>query len=115
MSVAGHRFLDVAYHLIRFGRGPAWDAARRRREQAGWAEHAAYLDRLTAHGIVVLGGPLGDEDADAVLVVEAYDEAAAMALLAADPWLGTVLTLKSLEPWTIWLRAREAQIEALAG
>jgi uncharacterized protein YciI len=99
----------VAYHLIRFGRGPAWDAKRARREQAGWAEHAAYLDRLTEHGIVLLGGPVGDADTDAVLVVEAFDESAALALLAGDPWLGTVLTLKTIEPWTIWLRARDPE------
>jgi uncharacterized protein YciI len=104
----------VAYHLIRFGRGPAWDPHRRRREQAGWAEHAAYLDRLTAHGVIVLGGPVGEQDTDAVLVVEAFDESAALALLAADPWLGTVLALKSVEPWTIWLRARDRE-DALAG
>jgi uncharacterized protein YciI len=91
-----------------------WDAKQVRRAQAGWAEHAAYLDRLTTHGIVVLGGPVGDADTDAVLVVEAFDEAAALALLAGDPWLGTVLALKSIEPWTIWLRARAAE-EALAG
>ena len=69
------------------------------------------MDQLTAHGIVVLGGPVGDADADAVLVVNAYDEAAALAMLAGDPWLGTVLTLKSAEPWTIWLRARERETE----
>ena len=95
---------------MRFGRGPAWDPKRGRREQAGWAEHAAYLDRLAEHGIVVLGGPVGEADTDAVLVVEAFDQSAALALLAADPWLGTVLTLKSVEPWEIWLRAREVEL-----
>ncbi len=105
----------MAYQLIRFGRGPAWDPHRNRRAQPGWAEHAAYMDRLAAHGVVVLGGPVGAGDADAVLVVEAYDEAAALALLAADPWLGTVLTLTSIEPWTIWLRARSREVEAPVG
>jgi uncharacterized protein YciI len=104
----------VAYHLIRLGQGPAWDSSRRRREQAGWSEHAAYMDTLAAHGVVVLGGPIGDDDTDAVLVVEAFDASAALAMLAADPWFGTVLTLKSIEPWTIWLRARDREA-ALAG
>ena len=27
------------------------------------------------------------------------------ALFASDPWAGTILTIKSVEPWTIWLRA----------
>ena len=95
---------------MRFGRGPAWDPQRGRREQAGWAEHAAYMDQLAEHGIVVLGGPVGDADADVVLVVEAFDRSAALALLAADPWLGTVLTLKGVEPWEIWLRSREVEL-----
>jgi uncharacterized protein YciI len=67
------------------------------------------MDQLAAHGVVVLGGPVGDADTDAVLVVNAYDESAALAMLAADPWLGTMLTLKSIEPWTIWLRAPESE------
>ncbi len=99
----------MAYHLIRLGRGPAWDANRARREQAGWADHAAYMDRLTEHGIVVLGGPVGDADTDVVLVVNAFDQSAALAMLAGDPWLGTVLALKDVEPWTIWLRARDSE------
>jgi uncharacterized protein YciI len=104
----------VAYHLIRFGRGPAWDPARGRRQQAGWTDHAAYMDQLASHAVVVLGGPVGNADTDALLVVNAYDEAAALAMLSADPWWGTVLALKSIEPWTIWLRAAAAQVE-LAG
>lgn len=105
----------MAYHLVRVECGPAWDASRPRREQAGWSQHAAYLDRLADHGVVVLGGPVGDIDTgDAVLVVEAYDEAAVLALLAGDPWLGSVLTIKSVEPWTIWLRAAHPEVE-LAG
>jgi uncharacterized protein YciI len=73
------------------------------------------MDRLTDHGVVVLGGPVGDVDTgDAVIVVEAYDEAAVLALLAGDPWLGSVLAVKNIEPWTIWLRAAAPQVE-LAG
>lgn len=30
------------------------------REQALWAEHAKFMDALTAEGFVVLGGPLGE-------------------------------------------------------
>jgi uncharacterized protein YciI len=96
----------MAYHLLRLARGPAWDHSRSRREQAGWAEHAAYMDRLADHGVIVLGGPVGDGDGtDAVHVVEAYDQAAVRALFAADPWSNTLLTVTSVEPWSIWLRA----------
>lgn len=96
----------MTYHLVRLAHGPAWDHSRGRREQFGWDAHAAYMDRLADHGVVVLGGPVGsDEGTDAVLVVDAYDEAAVRALFAADPWAGAILTIVSIEPWSIWLRA----------
>jgi uncharacterized protein YciI len=73
------------------------------------------MDRLADHGVVLLGGPVGAGDGtDAVLVVDAYDEAAIRALLWADPWANTMLTVQSVEPWSIWLRA-PAVIGELAG
>jgi uncharacterized protein len=96
----------MAYHLVRMQPGPLWDHSRGRREQPGWDAHAAYLDRLTEHGIVVLGGPIvGGHGDDAVLVVDAYDEAAVLAVLGGDPWLNRLLTIKSIEAWEIWLQA----------
>jgi hypothetical protein len=99
----------MAYHLVRTGPGPEWDHSRPRREQRDWDEHARFMDRLAEHGVVVLGGPVND--LEAVLVVEAYDAAGVLALLAADPWFGSVLVLASVEPWTIWLRAPQPDVE----
>src|SRR6266540_3821404 len=48
------------YFLVEIARGPAWDHSRRRREQAGWDGHVAFMDGLTEEGVVVLGGPVGD-------------------------------------------------------
>jgi uncharacterized protein YciI len=97
------------YLLVEYGRGPAWDPSRRRREQSGWDQHAAFMDALTGEGLVVLGGPIGEEDGEKVLVVvRGDDEAAVRARLDADPWLGGILTIASLRPWTIWLRAPAA-------
>ena len=91
--------------LVRQTCGPAWDYSRRRREQDGWDEHAAFMDALLEEGFVFLGGPTGDPDSgDPLLVVEAADEAAVQARLATDPWMDTVLEIRSIEPWTIWLR-----------
>jgi uncharacterized protein YciI len=105
----------MAYHLVRLTCGPAWQPNRARRDQPGWDAHAAYLDRLAVHGIVVLGGPVGDCDTgDAVLVVKAFDQAAALAMLSGDPWFGSVLAIDAIEPWTIWLRAPLPEVE-LAG
>jgi uncharacterized protein YciI len=93
------------YFLVRETRGPSWDDSRARREQDGWDEHAAFMDELVADGFVVLGGPVGDVNTgDPLLVVDAEDEAAVRARLAEDPWADTVLTIRSIEPWTVWLR-----------
>jgi uncharacterized protein YciI len=98
------------YYLVEQARGPAWDPSRRLREQAGWDEHAAFIDALAEQGVIVLGGPLGEVagevtgDDVALLVVAAGSEAATRARLADDPWAGTVLTMASVRPWTVWVR-----------
>ena len=97
------------YLLVRHVPGPAWDHSRPRREQAGWDEHAVFMDALAAEGVVVLGGPVGAGDGDyALLVVSAQDETAIRARLADDPWADTLLKVESVEPWSVWLRAGEA-------
>ena len=94
------------YYLVESGPGPAWDRTKRRRKQAGWAEHAAFMDALAREGFVVLGGPVGEGDGDyALLVVDASSEAEVRARLAADPWTGRILTIASVRPWSVWLRA----------
>ncbi len=99
--------IAVAHYLVRHGRGPAWVTTRLRRAQEGWDEHAAFMDALTERGIVLLGGPLGHDvnSGDALLVVSADDEDAVVATLASDPWHGTVLTIKSVQRWSLWLRS----------
>lgn len=94
------------YYLVQRARGPAWDHSRRRREQEGWDEHAAYMDALTAEGLVVLGGPVGEGDGENVLLVmDADGETTIRARLADDPWGENMLTTESVEPWSVWLRA----------
>jgi uncharacterized protein len=94
------------YFLVEMARGPAWDPSRHRREQAGFDKHAAFMDALTEEGIVVLGGPVGDIDGEvALLVVHVDSEAEIRARLAVDPWANTVLTIASVKPWSVWLRA----------
>jgi uncharacterized protein YciI len=96
----------VAVFAVTEVAGPNWDASRARREQAGWDEHAAFMDALVGDGFVVLGGPIGDGER-VLLVVEAEDEAAVRARFAPDPWLPAgILEIASIEPWTIWLDAR---------
>jgi uncharacterized protein YciI len=92
------------YFLVERGKGPAWDHSRPRREQDGWDEHAAFMDGLAEEGFIVLGGPAGEGDGDnAVLVVEAEDEATVRARLAEDPWPLDLLTIESVRRWSVWL------------
>ena len=64
------------------------------------------MDALTEEGIVVLGGPVGEGDGeDVLLVVDVESEEAIRTRLADDPWANEVLTIESVEPWSVWLRA----------
>ena len=75
------------YYLVRRARGPGWDHSRPRREQAGWDDHAAFMDALAEDGTIVLGGPVGEGDGeDTLLVVAVATVAAIRARLADDPW-----------------------------
>jgi uncharacterized protein YciI len=85
-----------------------WDRSRDRREQDAWDEHAAFMDGLVDEGFVFLGGPL--DETRAMMAVEAADEAEVERRLADDPWrhMG-ILRTESIQPWTIWLDARDAR------
>jgi uncharacterized protein YciI len=94
------------YYLVESTSGPEWDHTKRRREQARWDAHAAFMDALAEEGFVLLGGPVGEGDGDyALLVVSGNSEAQIRARLADDPWAGTILTIASVKPWSVWLRA----------
>lgn len=97
------------YYLVERANGPAWDHSRPRREQAGWDEHAAFMDAITEEGFVLLGGPVGEGDGDYnLLVVKANSEEQIRARLADDPWEGTILRISGVKPWSVWLRAPES-------
>jgi len=94
------------YFLVRQSRGPQWDPSRGRREQSGWSEHAAFIDKLSEDGKIPLGGPVGDVDGQhAVLVIDADSEAEARSMFADDPWMDSILRIESVEPWTLWIGA----------
>ena len=97
------------YFLVERGKGPAWDHDRGRREQDGWEEHAAFMDALAEEGFIVLGGPISaGSSEDALLIVDAQDEETLRARLADDPWPQELLTIESIRPWSVWLRASDS-------
>jgi len=59
------------------------------------------MDRLNADGFVVLGGPVGAGDGEeALLVVNAADQAAITATLKNDPWIKAgILKTRTIRRW----------------
>jgi uncharacterized protein YciI len=87
-------------------RGEAWDKSKPLRSQSLWDEHAAFMDQLTADGFIVLGGPLGDAEGEAMLVVNAHDEETVHSTLAKDPWRDSGHLIEpEIQLWTIFLEA----------
>ena len=94
----------MSYFLVTELPGPTWDRTRPRREQDGWDHHAAFIDSLAEQGAIVVGGPLGDPDfGPALLVFAAESEDKVRKRLADDPWRDTILTVESIQRWSIWI------------
>jgi uncharacterized protein YciI len=93
--------------VVRLERGEPWDWSRGLREQNGWDEHARFMDSLVEDGFILqLGGPLHGER-DTLHIVIARSEAAIRQRLAEDPWAANhMLSVKSIERWTILLDGR---------
>jgi uncharacterized protein YciI len=95
----------MTHFLVESAKGPTWDHSTLRREQAGWDEHAAFMDALVDDGFIVLGGPIGEGDGEnTLLIVEADSEDAVRDRLSADPWYERILRIDNIRPWSIWLR-----------
>ena len=94
------------FFAVRLERGGPWDWSRDLREQDGWEEHARFMDSLVEAGFIVLGGPLGG-DREILHAISAESEAAVRDRLAEDNWARNgMLTIKSIEPWTVLLDGR---------
>jgi uncharacterized protein YciI len=88
--------------------GGPWDWSRDLREQGGWAEHARFMDGLVDEGFIVLGGPLAGER-EILHAVSAPSEQAVRERLAQDNRAQNgMLTVKSIEPWTVLLDGRRS-------
>ena len=93
--------------LVRVERGGPWDWSRDMREQEQWREHADFMNALVDAGFILLGGPV-EGGREAFHVVDAASEEELRARLAPDPWARNgMLTVKSIERWTILLAPEE--------
>jgi hypothetical protein len=96
----------MANFAVRLVHGPGWNSSRQIRDQAGWDEHAAFMDGLVDDGFVILGGPVGDGERTLHLV-EAVDENEITTRLAGDPWASAgLLRIGTIERWALWLDSR---------
>jgi uncharacterized protein YciI len=91
----------VARWVVRVQRGGPWDFSKDMREQEGWDEHAAYMDRIFDDGFLLLVGPLED-GVDVLWVVEADSKDTIRERMAEDPWAPNgMLTPTRIERWDI--------------
>jgi uncharacterized protein YciI len=98
----------MANFAVRLVHGPGWDSGRPIREQAGWDEHAAFMDGLVDDGFLILGGPVED-GAQTLHAVQAADEQEVRARFAEDPWARAgLLRVGVVESWRFWLDSRPA-------
>ena len=94
------------YFVLRLERGGPWDWSRDMREQDGWDDHARFMDDLVDKGSIILGGPL-EGDRETLHIVDAPSEEAVRARFAEDNWAANgMLSVKSVERWTILLDGR---------
>lgn len=94
------------FFAVRLERGGPWDWSRDLREQDGFDEHARFMDSLVADGFIVLGGPLAGER-EILHAIFAPSEEAVRERLAQDNWhRNGMLTITSIEAWTVLLDGR---------
>ena len=96
----------MPYFIVIRERSSGWNWSVPMRRQAEWEPHAAFLEALVADRFIVAGGPLGDEDTAArvMLVVNAPERDAVETCMAADPWTPMhLLNTVSIETWTVLL------------
>jgi uncharacterized protein YciI len=101
---SGTAVAPTALALMRSRYSADW--SRDLRKQEGWDEHAHFMDSLVEEGFIVLGGPLAG-DREILHVISAPSLQAVRERLAQDNWhQNGMLTIKSIEPWTILLDSR---------
>ena len=86
-----------ALYLIQYSAGPAWRAGAPMQDQA-LGPHVAYMRQLQAEGALFAAGPFLDAEGGMAIVL-AGDDAAARAILEADPAIETGVFTAVLRSW----------------
>jgi uncharacterized protein YciI len=81
-------------------RSGAWKDGAPIEAQDDWAEHAAFMMKGAADGIVKLAGPV--DDTGALIIVRGESPEAVEAWLAADVWtVSGLLVTERIAKWTL--------------
>lgn len=95
---------DLEFAVI-YSPGPNYNVALPRQQQPV-GDHRAYIGRLRQQGTLIQGGPFPDNEegidpthGTPVLLVK--DQAAALALVAADPAVVSGVLQAQVQPWSI--------------
>ena len=95
---------------MRLLRSGPYDFSRGMREQAGWPEHATFMNGLVDAGFLLLGGPLKG-DRETLHICAAPSEEDVRERFAEDPWAPSgKIVVKSVERWTIVLCPRRSTV-----
>ena len=87
--------------------GPNWNHKKGVREQAGWNEHARFVDDLFDRGLIMLAGPFVPEGTGALVILNVETTEEARALYVNDPWAHVgILRIADARMWTIFLEKR---------
>jgi uncharacterized protein YciI len=99
--------LSKTLYLVFRKPGPSWVGGVPTREQPLWDEHAAFIDRLSEQGRIVMAGPYAD-CSRALIIVQAGSASEASALFRADPWTEKgILVDSEIAEWTVFVDARK--------
>ena len=89
--------------VVRLLRSGPYDFSRGMSEQAGWREHATFMNGLVDAGFLLLGGPL-EGDRETLHICSASSEEYVRERFAEDPWAPSgKIVVTSVERWTIVL------------
>lgn len=86
-------------YAVEITTGPRWDAALRPQDQPLFREHSAHLRQLRERGHLVTGARYADKG---LVVLAAADEAAARALMDADPSMQAGTFRYVLHPYSVF-------------
>jgi uncharacterized protein len=90
--------------VVLFSAGPAWVSGRGSRQQAYWDGHAAFIDDLTERGLLLAGGPFGDESGGMNILASPMARADVERLYATDPFLmHGIFRLERVVPWLVFV------------